>query len=442
MILDIRLEAFRLPIGLLSRNLDGGMAFQYAADYTARTDAVPLSLSLPLQAEPFADFAARPYFQNLLQENDQLQAVIDRERLSRDDIVGLLYHLGGDCAGAVSCLPAGAAPIKVPGSLATDYDFLSPTEIAAIARNLAANGTIPDGTRDPSPVAGIQPKIALVVSPDGRFALPKPGRGAPTTHLMKVPRQRDAREVVLEAGASRLAAACGLDVAIAHVIDLDGVAALIVQRFDRTFSVDGLIRRIHQEDFAQALGLPPSLKYERNGDSRRAFNFEAILSVLTKCAPAAAALDAFLHAAFFNLAIGNTDNHAKNHALLYDQGSAPRLAPLYDLVPIRISDRYIHDLAFRIGEATTAEHLSARDVALFLNQAGMTKAAARRFTKVQLARLFGSLDSAIDAELNGMKDFGDLIGTELRRLNNALDLDMRVIERDFFTPRAPGWAAS
>ena len=50
--------------------------------------------------------------------------------------------------------------------------------------------------------------------------------------------------------------------------DLQG---LLVSRFDRV--VDGAsVQRLHQEDFAQALGLGPHLKYQRNGTPSRCFS--------------------------------------------------------------------------------------------------------------------------------------------------------------------------
>lgn len=442
MILDIRLEAFANPVGYLEGVAGDAVRFAYSSGYLARPDATPLSLSLPLRESIFHDHEARPYFENLLHENDQLQAVIERERISRNDIAGLLFHLGGDCAGAVTCLPADAPPVKVPGSLATDYDFLPVEAVADLAASLADTGSPPSGARDPSPVAGVQPKIAFVLAPDGRFALPKPGSGAPTTHILKTPRRADSRDVQLEAASARLAERCGLKVAVPAAIDIGGTSTLIVSRFDRVFSPDGLIRRIHQEDFAQALGLPPRLKYERNGAKDRPFNFAAALSVLKRCAEPALAVDAFLKATFFNLAIGNSDNHAKNHALIYGAGPKPRLAPLYDLLPIRISDRYTHDFAFRIGGAANAETLTGADLLSFLGAAGLSKAAASRFAKQEVAALLKTLDAAIDIELGGLKDFADLIGGEMRRLTELLDIDIALTERDCFMPRAPGWAAS
>jgi serine/threonine-protein kinase HipA len=56
----------------------------------------------------------------------------------------------------------------------------------------------------------------------------------------------------------------GLDVADVTVEDIAGEVALVVKRFDRAES-DGQLVRIHQEDFCQALGLPPARRYEING---------------------------------------------------------------------------------------------------------------------------------------------------------------------------------
>jgi serine/threonine-protein kinase HipA len=42
----------------------GRIAFQYDPGYIEDPDAIPLSLSLPLRAEPFLDDTARPFFSN------------------------------------------------------------------------------------------------------------------------------------------------------------------------------------------------------------------------------------------------------------------------------------------------------------------------------------------------------------------------------------------
>ena len=135
--LDVRLDGFDDPIGQLSSDDRGAARFAYADHYAARPDALALSLSLPLAHRSFDDFATRAYFDNLLQERDSARAdVIAKYRLSTDDIVGILFHLGKDCAGAVSVLPQGAPPTKVPGRLGEDYRPYSDQELTALVEAL------------------------------------------------------------------------------------------------------------------------------------------------------------------------------------------------------------------------------------------------------------------------------------------------------------------
>lgn len=440
--LDVRLEASATPAGRLTRLDSGTVSFAYSPDYLALPNAPPISLALPRREEPFGDREARAYFANLLPEDDRLDHVMDREGIDRGDIVGLLYHLGADTAGAVSCVPEGAPAAKIPGSLLSDYDPLSPELAAEFAIRLADRRPLPDEARDPSPLAGVQRKIALAVLPDGRFAMPKQGLNVPTTHILKVPRRAEARDADLEAAALRLAKTCGLAAAVPAVLDFGDVRGLLSARFDRRIDANGNVTRIHQEDFAQALGLPPSLKYERRGAPPRVFDLRAIRKVLGACATPAVATRTFLMATFFNLLIGNTDNHAKNHALLYDRGPAPNLAPLYDLMPIRLDDRYTHQLAFHIGKSEFPDRLTADDYASLFAAFGLSARAAKRFAQSEVAMLIVLLHDAAQTQLRGLKTFADFIAGETIRLSAILELHLPLKPRDYFAPKAGGWTSS
>ena len=98
---------------------------------------------------------------------------------------------------------------------------------------------------------------------DGAVALPAPGR--PTTHILKPPISRFAATTENEAFVMRLAASIGLDVVAVEPRVVDGRTFLLVKRYDRTHGADGAVHRIHQEDFCQALGLPPETKYASEG---------------------------------------------------------------------------------------------------------------------------------------------------------------------------------
>ena len=158
--LDVRLDGFAEPAGTLFRTEHRALEFAYTSAHVARADALPLSLSLPLTDEPYCDIVTRAFFDNLLQEREgALNDVMAREGLARDDIAGLLLHLGKDCPGALSVLPAGAPAVKVPGDFATDYRAFSDEQMTAIAVALRERRRLPAGTTDPSPLAGVQASL-------------------------------------------------------------------------------------------------------------------------------------------------------------------------------------------------------------------------------------------------------------------------------------------
>lgn len=443
-ILDVRLEGIGTPIGNLLRE-DDGCYFVYADDYIARANATPISLSLPLTQNVFGDQSTRAFFDNLLPENNLLQQTMDRENIARDDIVGLLKYLGSDCTGAISCLPNGADPIKTPGNLNTDYTEMTSENLEEIMRCLAERLPLPAEVKDPSPVAGVQRKIALTEIAPNRFGLPKEGLRVPTTHILKVPERGREREVPQEAIAARLArAVVGHAVAFPAEFERGKEIGLLIKRFDRQVGDDGVISRIHQEDFCQALGLPARFKYERNGTPERHFSAESVSDLLSQTSAPALNRIIFMRATLFNLAIGNTDNHAKNHALIYDPGQAPRLAPLYDMLPVRVSNRYTHELAFKIGKANLFDEMQTEDLLNFIKTFGpKTGSAIRRLIENEIGPMLAQLDQEASAlTAIGHKDFDDLIGREIEKLSTLLEFQIEIRERDYFAPARGGWGAT
>lgn len=422
--LDVFLEGIPRPIGELSRLDDGTCTFRYL------TDAVPhpVSLSLPIRDEPFGDLPTRSFFSNLLFENAQRERVMQRHGIDYGDVVGLLAHLGADCPGSISCVPKGHGPAKLPGDLEQDYDPLDDQQIAQIMTSLRDLRRVPDETGDPSPLAGVQGKIALARLPDGRFALPKLGLNVPTTHILKVPRRGEMTMVEQEHLLMQLMAQLQPHpVAETSVLGEGDLRGLLVTRFDRV--IEGShVRRIHQEDFAQALGFGPQLKYERNGTPERRFDAAAIRSILEQTATPGRARQEFLEVTFANLLVGNTDNHAKNHALLYT-GTRPEFAPVYDVAPVLIDDQVLHQLSFKIGSANMTEEITGADIAEFILAVGFP-----RVTSPLLLRLRSLVASAVHSigEMQGpvRKRIGDAIAEQARWLSAALAVEIEVPDRD------------
>lgn len=335
--------------------------------FTYTSDAHPISLSMPVTEAPYGDAATRNFFTNLFFENTQLDDVVAKHGLDRNDVVGILRYLGKDCPGAISVVPQGSAPGKRPGLLKEDYEAVGDEEDLMQRLQMRRLGT---QHKDPSPLAGVQGKIAVTVI-DGRLCLPRDN--APTTHILKVPTPAEAGLVAQEYHLLKIAGAIQSQTVVdTEIFEAGGIKGLLVKRYDRHVE-NGYVDRIHQEDFCQALGLHPLLKYERNGqDPARTFTANAVGTLLGKTQVPAVARRNFLIATLLNLALGNTDNHAKNHSLLY-LDRKPVLAPLYDIVPILLDDQVTHDFAFKIGNAERVQDLTRKDIEGFAASIGFKR---------------------------------------------------------------------
>jgi serine/threonine-protein kinase HipA len=135
---------------------------------------------------------------------------------------------------------------------------------------------------------------------------------------------------------------------------LGGKACIVVQRYDRTVDPEGRVVRVHQEDFCQALGLPPERKYEQEGGPL----LRDCVAMLREwsTAPVLDIRD-FLDGLIFNVLIGNADAHGKNYSVLY-RGGERRLAPFYDLVCTLAWPEISKTPAMKIGRGDSLESIT------------------------------------------------------------------------------------
>ena len=356
-------------VGQLTQNQHGELGFAYSPGWLQNDDAPPLSASLPKRVEPFSRRECRPFFGGLLPEESQRDAAAQALGVSRGNDFALLDRLGGDVAGALQLLPPGETPA------APDLDQRPiPLDDAGLIRVLDALPVRPllageEGLR--LSLAGAQSKVPVVLV-DGAVALPAPGQ--PTTHILKPPMSRFSVTTENEAFVMRLAAAAGLDVAPVEPRIVRDRPFLLVQRYDRFLGEDGVVRRIHQEDFCQALGVPPETKYASEGGPTFKDCFELLRRVATR--PAVDVLK-LLDAVIFNLIVGNADAHGKNFSILYDR-EGPGLAPLYDLLATVAYPELSPKLAMRIGKRATLGEMDAKGWIAFAADAGMGVPLIRR----------------------------------------------------------------
>jgi len=134
----------------------------------------------------------------------------------------------------------------------------------------------------------------------------------------------------------KLAAKIGLPAAQVEIRNANGIDYLLVERYDRKLvpaepgklsgglfgQVDFLnfdTKRLHQEDFCQALAVSPDRKHQSEGGPSLKQCFDLLRDVSSV---PAVDLHYFLNAVVFNVLIGNNDAHSKNFSLLYDEGPA------------------------------------------------------------------------------------------------------------------------
>lgn len=445
--MDVWIEAYGMPIGHLTRDEDKSLRFAYAKDVGKEQR---LSLSLPIGLEPFEDADCRGYFANLLFEGPQLDKVLDSYKLDRGDIGALLWHLGADCPGAVSVTPERTGPGKTPGHFPDDYELLDDARLYEIALSLHLHRRLPDAEHNPSPVAGVQGKIA-VVAHEGQIFLPKSGSKAPTTHILKVSPVSDSDITRHEVALLSIAEACEIQIAPCQAMEFATqgrrIHAILSTRFDRRIEIaggEGLITRIHSEDFCQALGLPPSLKYERDSlNPEHRFCAAAVAQIGAQASVPSIFQRDFLEHSLFNLLVGNSDNHGKNGSILHQKGGTA-LAPLYDVVPVFMDRRVTHQLAFRHGQADFAEDFTNEALRQLLIDLGFGRPQMTRVTK-QIAAMATKI--AEIAPALATKDLADALHSQAQVIETALgtqfDLPMRDyydrISRDDGAGKAGGW---
>ena len=322
-------------VGVWSRTRTGGHRLTYEETWLHSSRRRSLSLSLPIgPSRQITGAAVSSYFENLLPENDNIRRRLRaRFRTRTTEAFDLLTAIGRDCVGAVQLLPPKMAPEgfdRVEGVPVND------AEVERLLRNVTAE-PMPTMNEELEElrisIAGAQEKTALLCK-HGKWFRP---RGAtPTTHILKLPLglvggglQLDMSESVEnEWLCAQILRELGFSVAKTEMAVFGVQKVLVVERFDRQWMDERWVARLPQEDFCQALAVPPDRKYESDGGP----GIEDALKLLSGSASPNADREQFLltQLAFWLLAA--TDGHAKNFSVFLNVGDTYRLTPLYDVL--------------------------------------------------------------------------------------------------------------
>ncbi|MHB1209424.1 MAG: type II toxin-antitoxin system HipA family toxin [Acidimicrobiales bacterium] len=293
-------------------------SFRYAESFLAREDAVALYVpELPLRPGPIRPVAGLNIAGCIADAGPDAwgQRVILRRLFGMaDSVVGgvephtltFLLESGSDRIGA---LDFQASPnTYVPRSLSATLEEL----MHAAQRLEGGEPFSPDldaALLRGSSIGGARPKALL--DDDGRRLIAKFSSSTDPYPVVKA-----------EAVSMELARRVGINVARTEVVECLGRDVLLVERFDRT-QVFGERRMM-----VSALTM-----LELDEMMARYATYPALADVIReRFTQPKATLRELFSRIVFNILVGNTDDHARNHAAFWD-GSSLSLTPAYDICP-------------------------------------------------------------------------------------------------------------
>ena len=339
------------------------LSFRYEPDWQASENAFPLSLSMPLIVKEHGHRLVEAFLWGLLPDNDAVLSRWGRRfRVSPRNPFRLIEHVGEDCAGAVQFVRPDRLENLLAEGTEPKVSWMSSNElnerVAAVVADASATRLGTDTGQ--FSLAGAQPKLALYFdSKKKRWGVPE-GR-TPTTHILKPATGAYDGQVENEHFCLRLAAELGFPTARSRVMTCDETPVIVIERYDR-LEKNGIVRRIHQEDFCQAAGIRPQLKYQnQGGPSPKAIG--EILRVFSS-SPEEDVVR-FIDTLIFHWLTAGPDAHAKNYSILIAPGTHARLAPLYDLASALPYPQQIPPhkatMAMKIGSNYRIQQIRRRD---------------------------------------------------------------------------------
>lgn len=417
-------------VGRLRRESSGAIDFQYDQSWLDWDNAFPVSLSLPLREDRFIGAPVIAVFDNLLPDNKDIRdRLAEKTQAEGTDAFSLLTAVGRDCVGALQFLPEGASPGKAG---VVKGHKISNSEIAQILKDLKCSplGVGTKYTDFRISIAGAHEKTALLfwkkqwMIPNGTTA---------TTHILKPPIGKLENGIDLSDSVEneylclKLVAALGVPAASTQIADFEDRRVLAVQRFDRVKTKDQRLLRLPQEDCCQALSVPPTLKYEKDGGPSVA----KILELLKGSDDPNKDRSTFLKSQVIFWLLCATDGHAKNFSLRIAPGGRFGLTPLYDVLS---AQPFLDAHTLKFNEAKLAMAVGTKRhyrVNTVLPRHFQQTAVASGISDNVMTEIFEELaetgEHAIDGVINGLpKDFPEKLTESVtvgakKRLRTMMD---------------------
>ena len=392
--------------GLIVRE-GGRITLTYDPEYLSKKIATPLSLSMPLQSNPYHNRPVEAYLRGLLPDNPEVRRRwADAFGVRDRDTLGLISAIGLDCAGGAIFAPED----KLDDALARSGTVvpLSEKEIGDHLRQLRVDEFAWYGNDDEHwSLAGGQSKFTLLACANNLWG--RPTGSIPSTHIIKPGISRIPAHALTEHVSLRALSLLGESVAHSDYVEFDGEPAILVERFDRRVvaasdattpidadasQIESRVIRIHSEDIIQSFGLDPSKKYESDGGPGTMRIASLLHSYTTD-----GSLERFVHALISNYLLAAPDAHGKNYSMLLVQNQAS-LAPLYDVASgLTINDgkgglRY-RRAAMAIGGNSVFGEVTGRHWKKFSANVGMDPEFVFKLVRDTAERLPDALSDAL-----------------------------------------------
>jgi len=326
-----------VEVGTFMRGVGGEFSFEYHPDWISNERSFSISRSIALIEGKQRGPHISAYFDNLLPDPQAvLNHIATRFGAAGTDAYSLLKEIGSDCVGALQFVQD-AVELQPPNR-PLRYEILSEKDIEKDLKNLkpAPLGIHPEGVFRIS-IAGAQEKTAFLKLKNGWA---KPMDATPTTHIFKPALGKIgmgginvdmSNSVANEHYCMELMRQFRLKTARTEMAKFGDKNVLIVERFDRQTLKEGGILRRPQEDMCQAMGYPPTMKYQTSGGP----SLNQILGLLSGSdRPDDDRMTVFKANIIYWL-IGATDGHAKNFSIFLTPGGGYRLTPIYDVLSLQ-----------------------------------------------------------------------------------------------------------
>lgn len=368
-------------VGELIQEKSGMLSYKYTLNWLTSPEAFPISISLPLTEDVFADRIVRPYFSGLLPEGAVRESVARKLGVSSRSDFKLLQYLGGDCAGALVLSDATNV------DYAQDREPLPLEKLDELLKTYSIQPFLVDHEGVRLSLAGAQEKLPIIYEAS-QFYLPK---GAPSTHILKLPIHGYEFTVENEAFCLTLANLIGIRSVPVDIIEIGGRNHLLVQRYDRKF-IDGKWKRLHQEDICQVYSIPSENKYQNEGGP----NVNMVSKIIKDhCSMPVKDLEQFLKQFIFSFYIQNRDAHGKNYSLLY-KSNGIQLNSQYDVLNTEVYPNLSRNMAMKLGTTYKSRDVTEEDWAIFSKEIGVNKLYVKQLREEMLGLMRAKTDSAID----------------------------------------------